>query len=120
MSLGNEASPEKKAHFTRAVSTLTETLQDILNLADQGIEACNRYIDARTPLEKNHALEQLDRIDRKILSHPGKEIVAMVFSFAEKDQKGENPDNPILTTRALYQALVRATTMNLSELEKLH
>jgi hypothetical protein len=118
--LTHEASPEKQAGYSRAVRELAETLRDIRNLAEQGITACDHFTGARTPLEKSHALEQLDRIDRKILDHPGKEIVAMVFSFAGKDQNESTSADPVGTTRELYQALALAAEKNLSQLKKLH
>lgn len=102
----------------RAMEELNQSLEDILRLSGRGIDACKRYQSGRTPQEKQHALEMLERIDRKILAHPAKEIVAMVFSYAQ-DMPGETKGTePIQQSLVLYQAIAEAVTMNLAGLKK--
>lgn len=102
----------------RAMNELIQSLEDILRLSGQGIDACERHLTSRTPLEKQHALEMLDRIDRKILAHPAKEIVAMVFSYAEDPSDGNKADTPIQQSLLLYRAIAEAVTLNLDGLKK--
>lgn len=101
-----------------AMTELIQSLEEIRHLSEQGIAACKRHQSGRTPLEQQHALEMLDRIDRKILSHPAKEIVAMVFSCATESQCGKKTENPIQQSLELYNALTEAVTMNLDGLKK--
>ncbi len=103
----------------RAMRELNQSLEEILRLSGQGVDACKRYQSGRTPQEKQHALEMLERIDRKILAHPAKEIVAMVFSYAEEMSGETKNTEPIQQSLVLYRAIAEAVTLNLDGLIKI-
>ncbi len=110
--------PVTENSYAAAMAELVQSLEEIRHLSEQGIEACTRHQSGRTPLEQQHALEMLDRIDHKILAHPAKEIVAMVFTYAEESRSGTMPEHPVQQSHALYTALAEAVTVNLDGLKK--
>lgn len=113
-----EQDDSRKEIFAHAIADLMKTLDDILHLAEDGLAAGERHTFGKTALEREHALAMLNRIDKKILNHPAKEIVAMVFSFAEESQSEDSPKDPLKATKNLYTALVTAVKLNISTLIK--
>lgn len=106
------------AMHAQAMAELTQSLVDILRLSGKGIDACEQHRNGRTPQEKHHALEMMERIDHKILTHPAKEIVAMVFSCVQDEPDKNKIADPIQQSRMLYQSIAEAVSLNLEGLKK--
>ncbi len=95
--------------FYRGVNELIESLEDLSRLANRAEKACGRR-DAR----------ELDRIDREILTHPAKEIAAMIFDAAgaePSDPSEGSREDPFLRSQRIYRAVGDASGENIRGLE---
>jgi len=97
--------------FQKALNELHCALEEMGNLADKGMKICDSCVDEGA---STSILAQLDEIDRKILSHPGKEIVAMVFT----ENGNEASSGALGPSKAIYRQIGLAVKKNIESLLK--
>ena len=86
-------SDKKTQKFNKALQELLITLSDIQALANRGIELCESALASPLTQSRARVFSELDTIDRQILHHPAKEIVAMVFNpIVEQSQRHPGTD----------------------------
>lgn len=101
--------------FQRALDELKGALTDILGLSREGERLSRRGSRNRGD---RVLLDTLNEIDRKILGHPAKEVVAMVFSLADGSGEENKNASPLEASMNLYRRLSAAAEKNLELIEK--
>jgi len=97
--------------FDAALAELRKALDEIDAIAERGIQLCDSCSDESA---STSILEQLDEIDRNILDHRGKEIVAMVFS----ETSTEAHSGVLGASKAMYRQIQLAISKNIEALSK--
>jgi hypothetical protein len=120
---GRQSRSEKNEKFDRAVTELEQALDELKNLATTGITLCGQSF--ANSHDQGKAFAELDTLDRKILAHPAKDIVAMLLSDANKtttDASSKNPlqasEDALRTTSTLYRKIRDACDRNLAMIDK--
>lgn len=104
-----DAGEENQEDFSRSVRELIDSLEDLSRVTCRAEKACGRR-DA----------QELDRIDREILTHPAKEIAAMIFDTAGTEPEGEGEEareDPFRRSQRIYRAVGDACRQNIQGLE---
>ena len=117
---GSQTDVKNRERFDAALIELRAALDEIGTLAEKGIQICD---SCAGDCAQGSILAQLDEIDRKILAHRGKEIVAMMFSenadTSAANAKGAHGTHEALgPSRAMYRQIRLAVTRNIEALTK--
>jgi hypothetical protein len=97
--------------FDKALAELQSALDEIGGIAERGMRLCD---SCKNGIASEAVLAQLDEIDGKILSHPGKEIVAMVFT----ENKPDESKGALDASKAMYRQIRLAVSKNIEALDK--
>lgn len=100
--------------FGKALKELIEALEDIERIAGRAAAICARKrpeAGAERRKAERDIVAELDRIDRQLLSHPAKELAAMIFDRFRDN--GNSLADPIEESRLVYAAIQEAARRNL-------
>lgn len=113
---GARSKPRNMSYHS-ALNELIAALEDLEELASRGMSICDRM--QASVIRKNRKIEaesftELDRIDTELISHPAKELAAMIFDrFRNTESESSTASDPVSDSKEVYSAIKVAAQRNI-------
>lgn len=113
---------QKKELFENTLSSLKNGFKELYNLAQKGIEICEKVLSLKnvTENEQVQAQKELQKIDSKIMNSTFKEVASLVFPTEKKlneilekqtfpnDKSGEKTKSAFFQSKIIYELLKKS------------